>query len=262
MRKAIFILIVFLLVQMLAPSVAVLFSKLTDTPLDTADFARHPSVLAWVSLAADVVIILLVSLFMCIDGKSYFKENLLRRVPFRGWLAALALCFPYLIGVNMLAEMIRLPDFMQTTFSGLADTFAGIFLLAVMGPVVEELCFRHGILRALEEKSSHPRNAIIVSSLMFGIVHLNPAQIMAAFLVGIFLGWLYCSTRSLIPCIICHILNNSLAVLQTRLLGADVSFRDMIGNNSLFLLLFVVIVMINIVLWKVLKNSFGLQCGE
>lgn len=259
MRKAFFILVIFLLVQMLAPSVVVLFYRIMGTPLETADLARNPSSLAWVSLAADFVIILLVSLFMCLDGKSYFKENLLRSVPFRGLLAALVLCVPYLIGVNMLTEMVQLPDFMQTTFSGLSDTFSGIFLLAVMGPVVEELCFRHGILRALEEGSSRPRYAIIASSLMFGIVHLNPAQIMAAFLVGLFLGWLYCSTRSLIPCIICHILNNSLAVLQTKLLGADVTIRDMIGSNSLFLLLFVVIVIVNIVLWKILKNSFSFQ---
>lgn len=41
-------------------------------------------------------------------------------------------------------------------------------------------------------------------ALLFGLVHLNPWQFVTGFIVGIFSGWVYYKTRSLLPSIIIH----------------------------------------------------------
>ena len=65
----------------------------------------------------------------------------------------------------------------------------------------------------------NPWWAILLSSLLFGLVHGNPAQIPFAFVIGIGLGWMYYKTGSLIPCFFMHLVNNGSAVLIYKLSG-------------------------------------------
>ena len=60
-----------------------------------------------------------------------------------------------------------------------------------MAPVVEELLFRGAIQGHLLRKWKKPLWAIVVSSLIFGIVHGNWVQAPFAFVVGLALGWIY-----------------------------------------------------------------------
>ena len=104
-----------------------------------------------------------------------------------------------------------LPDWLEGTFDYMQSSWTGILLVALVGPVVEELFFRGAIERTLLRKYK-PWVAIVVSGLIFGIVHMNPAQVVFASLAGMLLGWLYWRTRSLIPCMVVHVLNNSFSV--------------------------------------------------
>lgn len=51
-------------------------------------------------------------------------------------------------------------------------------------------------------KCYRPLMTIILSAFLFGLVHLNPVQFMTAFPLGIFFGWLYYKTESVLPCIL------------------------------------------------------------
>jgi hypothetical protein len=121
------------------------------------------------------------------------------------WLSA------YWLVSLLMAYSKWIPDIMEQTFDNILSTPLGIFSIAVVGPVVEELLFRRAVTDALLKKFSEWR-AIIVSALIFGLFHINPAQIIPAFLMGILFAWIYCRTRSLIPTIVVHILSNSLSV--------------------------------------------------
>ena len=46
----------------------------------------------------------------------------------------------------------------------------------------------------------------------FRLIHFNPAQSVAGFLMGMLLAWLYYRTRSVVPGILVHVVNNSLSV--------------------------------------------------
>ena len=141
-----------------------------------------------------------------------------------------------------------LPDWLEGTFDYMQASWAGILLVALVGPVVEELFFRGGILRALLRKYK-PWVAIVVSGLIFGIVHMNPAQVVFASLAGMLLGWLYWRTRSLIPCMVVHVLNNSFSVWSTRCYPEAESLRDVVGGEIYQPLLIVAIAVFVVSVW-------------
>ncbi len=128
-----------------------------------------------------------------------------------GWTVALGAGAIFLLD-GLTSALSFLPDWLEGTFDYMQTSWAGILLVALVGPVVEELFFRGGILRVLLRTCRRPWVAIVVSGLIFGIVHMNPAQVVFASLAGMLLGWLYWRTRSLIPCMVVHVLNNSFSV--------------------------------------------------
>lgn len=84
----------------------------------------------------------------------------------------------------------------------------------VLAPIMEEIMFRGIILNNLLSK----RNiwySIIVSSLMFGLIHLNLLQGTNAFILGIVLAIVFIKTRNIYACIIGHFLNNLMALMST-----------------------------------------------
>ena len=91
-------------------------------------------------------------------------------------------------------------------------SWLGLFLAVVIAPVTEEVLFRGLILRGLLGRWK-PWAAVLISALLFAIMHFNPAQAPVALVLGLVLGWLYVRTRSLGLCMIGHALNNASAYL-------------------------------------------------
>jgi membrane protease YdiL (CAAX protease family) len=76
--------------------------------------------------------------------------------------------------------------------------------------VSEELFFRGIILRRLWR--NYPRKkALVISSLLFGLMHLNPWQALLAAVGGLFLGWIYMEFKTIWLCMFFHAYNNILA---------------------------------------------------
>lgn len=121
--------------------------------------------------------------------------------------------------LNLLIEQAGIPDTMAHTFISMSHTPLGMLTIALLAPLSEEFLFRGAIERHLLHSWKSPWAAIIVSSFIFGIVHMNPAQIPFAFLMGTMFGWLYWRTGSLLPGIIGHVLNNYLAAIHMRRYG-------------------------------------------
>lgn len=121
-----------------------------------------------------------------------------------------------------------MPDLMEESFSQMESGWTGVLTIVVLGPVLEEMLFRGGVTRELLERFPAGK-AILYSALIFGIFHLNPAQIVPASFVGLLLGWLYYKTGSLVPCITVHILNNGLSVVLSRMFPDADSLSDILG---------------------------------
>lgn len=129
-----------------------------------------------------------------------------------------------------------IPDIMEQSFDILQSGWGGILAIAIIGPVLEELLFRGAITKALLQQYS-PTKAILISALLFGVFHINPAQILPAFLIGILFAWTYYKTGSLIPCILMHVLNNSLAVYLSIQYPEAKNMDDLISGTPYLIVL-------------------------
>ena len=119
---------------------------------------------------------------------------------------------------NALRSVLPMPQSFIDAILQLSETWlAFVFLGVLVAPVTEELLFRGLILRGLLRH--YPVNkAVLLSALMFALVHLNPWQFTGAFVFGILSGLLYFWTGSLIPCLVSHAILNAYGIVVGNLL--------------------------------------------
>lgn len=82
-----------------------------------------------------------------------------------------------------------------------------IVSIVLVAPIMEELVFRGIILCGLLHKYA-PVKSIAFSSMLFGLIHLNPIQFISAFLFGLLAGWIFYRTHKVSLCIFVHFINN------------------------------------------------------
>ena len=137
----------------------------------------------------------------------------------------IALSIPLIVAgmifANLCCEFLNLPDYIQATSYAMSRNVFGILSITVMAPLVEELLFRGAIQGHLLQRGIKPLPAILFSSAIFGLIHMNPIQIPFAFAIGLIFGWLYYRTGSLVPGIIGHFINNSIATLQMAMMTEE-----------------------------------------
>ncbi len=99
--------------------------------------------------------------------------------------------------------------------SGLPNTWWGLlldlFTTAVLAGVCEETLHRGLLLHG--NSNLGITKAIVLSGVLFGLLHLNIMQFFYATLIGIFLGYLCVMCNSIFPCMIVHFMNNALCVI-------------------------------------------------
>ena len=133
---------------------------------------------------------------------------------------------------------ITMTDDVKHLFESIMGSRWGYLALGILAPVAEELVFRGAILRSLMDYFNHrlPWIPIVVSALLFGAVHGNMAQFANAFTMGLLLGWLYYRTHSIVPGVVLHWVNNTVAYTMYKLMPEmnDGQLIDLFhGDNKL-----------------------------
>ena len=92
--------------------------------------------------------------------------------------------------------------------------------IGVLAPFAEEVVFRGAVLRTLLGLMSKKNHwvAIMISAAIFGLAHANVAQFVNALLMGLLLGWMYYRTKSLVPGILLHWVNNTMAYVLSNIM--------------------------------------------
>lgn len=143
---------------------------------------------------------------------------------------ALLLCL--MAWVDLLLSILDLPDWNNQLMYGLMKSPWGIFSITLLGPIAEEFVFRGGVTERLLSRVK-PAVAIGLSALVFGLVHVNPPQVIGAGLLGALLAHSYIKTRSLWIPVILHVINNSMAVgLSLYTDNKTESLRTLVSNDS------------------------------
>lgn len=174
-----------------------------------------------------------------------FSKESWTEVPIKTILLSIPFIVAAMFTFNIASEFIELPNIMENTFIGMSRNIFGIIAIAIMAPLVEELLFRGAIEGHMLKTGKKPKTAVFLSALIFGIIHINPAQVPFAFCIGLVFGWLYYRTGSVIPGMIGHFLNNSIAtVIMATSTKEEMNQKtvDMIGTTPTYLLLLLALV--------------------
>lgn len=102
----------------------------------------------------------------------------------------------------------------------------GILAIGIVPAVVEEFLFRGLILRGYERFGS--RIAIVMTGILFGMLHLQLMSIPSIILVGIIISYVVYRTNSIIAGMIYHFLHNSIAVGLLYIQNVILSSQDAI----------------------------------
>jgi membrane protease YdiL (CAAX protease family) len=117
--------------------------------------------------------------------------------------------------ISPIVSMIPVPEILEDIFVEETSSYGlfGLLTLVVAAPILEEMIFR-GIIQEGLMRRLKPIGAIVLTSLLFGFIHLNPWQFSTGFFMGLFIGWIYYYTRDILLAIAVHFFNNLFVVLS------------------------------------------------
>ncbi|MGN6275790.1 MAG: lysostaphin resistance A-like protein [Solirubrobacterales bacterium] len=171
----------------------------------------------WVQAATEAGFLLVSMLIAATNGARDLRE-ILRRLGVRAfrpsalkWMgAAVGL---YLLFIALYGSLIVQPH-QENIAESLGPLPVQILLIAVIAPISEEVCFRGMLYGGLREKL--PRlAAALVTGVIFGGLHAltGVSAVPPLMVFGFLLALLYEKTGSIVPGILLHMLNNSVALL-------------------------------------------------
>jgi membrane protease YdiL (CAAX protease family) len=149
---------------------------------------------------------------------------------------------------------LHLPNWVEANIQRLMEQpVVGFMMLCVVAPVLEETLFRGVLLTGLL-RNYRPWVAIGQTALLFGLIHMNPVQIVGAGLLGLSLGWIYYRTRSLYLCMAMHALNNFMAFcsMLSKKLPNDQAPHESFNSVPMYALLWLAgALLVSFIFWRI-----------
>ena len=157
-------------------------------------------------------------------GRGTLREDFGLAMQPRDIPVGLAVGFAAQIGIGLLAiwlyDLLGIDaDRLGETAEELADRAAGpvdvvllVLIVAVGAPIIEELFYRGLWLRSIERRAG-TSVAVVMSSLVFGLAHFQPYDLVALAPAGLVFAWMATRYDRLGPAIWAHVAFNLTAVI-------------------------------------------------
>lgn len=199
-------------------------------PLGSAWFANSSQrVLSFISIFVGQACIIVPTLVYLLRKNESLRDRL-RFHPISLPLTFSTIVFA--IGVIVLMDevdrltsiLLPLPDYLENMgeFLDIYSPGSAILLIAslvFLAPLGEELLFRGFLQQILERAWKDPTRAVLITSLFFALIHLNPYWVIQIYLLGMILGYLSWRSGSVLPGVILHITNNGIALFLNNVSG-------------------------------------------
>jgi membrane protease YdiL (CAAX protease family) len=166
-------------------------------------------------------------------GRDWRRQLALRRPSLSHALLALA-SFPSLVllgnlAYDVLRNRLHVPSLSDYGMSGMEEmvqvfsNWPAAFAVLVIGfgPGIGEELWCRGFLGRGLVGNYGVVFGVLASSFFFGLIHLDPCQGSMAVIMGLWLHFVYLTTRSLWLPMLLHTLNNSFAVIASRIPGLE-----------------------------------------
>ena len=145
-----------------------------------------------------------------LSKRNHFKINLLQNISPNGILlaAGCTALFYFVLDRGLdpaLAKAFPMSEekYKEALASLSAAPVAALLQVCILAPLLEEILMRGFLLGGLSARYGKPA-ALLISALVFALLHFNMVQTLSAFICGLILGLLYLHTGSLFCCIAAH----------------------------------------------------------
>jgi membrane protease YdiL (CAAX protease family) len=154
----------------------------------------------------------------------FYRRQFGVRLALRGmtgqqWLASLLAVLPLAVIASEITNCVGevLPSFSTEVLSQFAaSSWLLVFVAACLFPAIGEEIFCRGFLGRGLVANHGVVAGVLLASLLFGIMHIDPVQSVGAFVLGLGLHFIYLTTRSLLAPMLVHMLNNAFAFWVMR----------------------------------------------
>jgi len=205
--------IVYLTVLILMIVSQIVFSKWLPTTSEGADYY-------WKLFIMEVVLIglppLIYMLIFKMDIKEVARFNLIK--PSEGLLVVGMALFGYFVimAINLVwywvVSHLGTPTGQQLpNIENLSQYLVATLVIGLVPAVVEEFLFRGLILRGYERFGT--KVAIVMTGILFGMLHLQLMSIPSIILIGIIISYVVYRTNSILAGVIYHFVHNGITVL-------------------------------------------------
>ena len=189
------------------------------------------------------VIIILLKWFSSKESGQKPKQHTSRRSFAYVALIIIAFRIVFDNSLSLWIVNIPMPDFINEAFEELSiSPIILILSVAVVAPIYEEIIFRGILLKGMAKKIN-PTIALVASSLIFALVHMNIPQGINAFLLGMVIGSIYLRTGSIYLSIFAHFVNNFLAISLSSLFTL-IEGKYAIGIHGMFFAVGVILLIV------------------
>ena len=119
------------------------------------------------------------------------------------------------LGIGM-AVVLNMLIFLFNLNNEMADLniYLAILSSGIIGPILEEILFRYVFLNRLRNFFT-TRNAILLSSLVFALLHGDIITMIYAFIMGFIFAYVYVKYDNIKVSIMCHISANTIVIFLT-----------------------------------------------
>lgn len=174
-------------------------------------------------LVSNLLTILIICLGYTIKKKSPARELDVKGVGFMRYAGLAIFGAALQIFVIVTLSFIPFPEAVyaehNAEFADLGNTgnlALELFSVGIVTGIAEEIVFRGMVLKYLK-RVIHPTGAIILSAVLFGLVHSSTLSMVYATVVGLVLGALYVKFDSIVPSMVCHVFFNITSSLLSRM---------------------------------------------
>ena len=152
--------------------------------------------------------------------KSVFMLNTIQSPKYIGrgiglWFLALIASSIYSIFAMELFDVTELTDTFTYLFSNMSIA-EQVIIMALIPAVIEELMFRGFLLSSFLDVMK-PAYAVLLSALLFAIMHFSAVKLVTTFMFGAVFAYTAYKTKSVYSSMLLHFMNNMLAVVAQLL---------------------------------------------
>lgn len=248
---SILIVMAFILTQIIASFIGSIFisaqfinSGLNSEEIQTKISQTLSNNATIISVIGNIIFLVLGIVIYKIKKKKIIEEINLKQVCLKDLLIPIIAIITYSISFNLIINILPIPASLlgNTTKLGIASqSNLAFYILSILiiAPIVEEFAFR-GIIMTKLKKEYSSIVAIMISAILFGLIHLMTGSILIvlfAIIGGIIFALSYEKTGTLFVPIIVHIVGNICDMITNSILNLNISI--IYGITGVFIVIFI-----------------------